>query len=228
MTRKAGSRFSSLRFGIFGSLALLTAYLGCSSDNPAQTTGVGGAGPAVTGAGAGSTCQSGFPDGLCIADGPAAEDCTCEDCAIRAICNDGCINDGTCTADVDDSTEDCTCPDCYNIVDRDGARCSPRTNGCDDDPGCQTRESCLCGDCTSSPDCGECNNDGICTDYKESCACADCASECGSSGPGPGPGPGPGAGGGGNGSGGNGGNPSTGGAGGAPGGAGGTAGGGGN
>lgn len=215
MRDMSGSQFSSLRFGIFGSLALLVVYIGCSSNNPNQAAGVGGSGPAVTGAGAGSTCQNGVADGYCIAEGPAAEDCTCEDCAIRAVCNDGCTDDGNCTREQDGSTEDCTCADCFNKVNG----CAPSDNGCDEEPGCQTNEACTCPDCNNDDYCqSNCVDNGQCVPATEGCSCADCSNHeyCGG-GPGPGPGPGAGGNGGSTSNGGAGGTSSAGGSGGTPG-----------
>ncbi len=191
---KPRSHAASIRFGIFGSLALLTAYIGCSSNNPTQAAGTGGSGAVVTGVGAGSSCQSGVPDGYCIAEGPSAEDCTCEDCEVRAICNDGCNDDGNCAYDQDDpsaSTEDCTCGDCFNKV----RRCASNDDSCDDEPGCQTGEACTCPDCNNDDFCqNNCVNNGQCVRALEGCGCADCANDEFCSG-GAGPGPGAGAGG---------------------------------
>lgn len=179
-------------------MLVLSVYLGCSDNNATTAAGGGGSGPAVTGTGAASTCQNGVADGYCIAEGPAAEECTCEDCAPRARCNDGCSDDGNCGINPNDpsqSTEDCTCSDCFNKVNE----CAPDAFGCDDEPGCQTDEACTCPDCNNDAFCtGNCVNNGVCVAALEACSCADCAGHefCGG---GPGPGPGPGAGGGGSG-----------------------------
>ena len=109
------------------------------------------------------------------------EDCTCEDCATRALCNDGCTDDNNCTADQDNSSEDCTCGDCFNKVYRDGAECAPDPNGCDNEnPACQIGEDCVCPDCTNDPGCQNCINNGNCVQSLESCSCPDCQGNCGS------------------------------------------------
>lgn len=152
----------------FGMVLAAAAYIGCSDDNTNNPAGTNSSVATVTGAGAGSSCQLGAPDGTCIPEGPSAEDCSCPDCTTRDVCTGGCVDDGTCSTE-----EDCSCTDCYLKVNS----CAPNTNGCDDEPLCQPDESCLCPDCAGEAFCQQCTNNGECVDFNEGCACVDCSGD---------------------------------------------------
>ena len=171
--------------------SLFVLYAGCSSGEETETNPATSSSD-VTAVGPGGPCFGNDPDGLCIANGPAEENCECPDCITQAKCSGGCNDDGNC--DIGDGRpEDCSCNDCYFIV----PQCSPGTGDCNfEDQGCQADEPCTCSDCTDTPGCNNCVDNGVCNRVFEGCNCADCASaNCGMSGPGPGPGPGPGGGG---------------------------------
>ena len=171
---------------------LLAAYLGCNNDANTETNASATAGPAVTGAGAGSgACQYNVPDGECN----APETCECLDCPMAAKCTERCNDNGMCefggnVAGNGPTGEDCSCVDCYNKV----PECSTEANDCSNDPDendvpqnlCTATERCTCPDCTDQPACtGSCENNGICNPAFEGCSCSDCANhvDCGGTGP---------------------------------------------
>lgn len=159
-------------------LSIIGLYAGCTSNTETETTAT--TTTTVTGTGAMGPCFNNIPDGQCLPDGEVnAEPCECEDCTATAKCNDGCNDDGIC----DLGSEDCSCGDCFFKV----PECSPDTQGCigDDDGACQADEACTCGDCTDTPGCQSCDDNGVCNNVFEGCSCADCSGQCGSSGPGP-------------------------------------------
>jgi uncharacterized membrane protein YgcG len=168
-------------FAAIAGLAMIAAaiHAGCRSDNEftpdtTVTTVV------VTGAGAGTPCNFGGPDGYCVPSGPAAEGCDCPDCASAALCTGGCNDDGVCRNDPDSGgTEDCSCDDCFYKV----PSCAPNVdpNACDEQPGCGATEACTCPDCTDLPFCRDnCVDNGVCVPAFEGCSCADCAALCSS------------------------------------------------
>ncbi|MBI4703572.1 MAG: WVD2 family protein [Deltaproteobacteria bacterium] len=151
-------------------LALVgAAYLGCSAESLFQPDGDGGVPPVMTGgSGPGSTCHGGVPDGWCVAQGPHAEDCDCEDCRALARCAGGCVDDGVCALGQGD---DCSCADCFFKV----PDCAPSEGSCNVDGQCTVYESCTCSDCREEPSCSQCVDNGVCVPWLESCKCADCA-----------------------------------------------------
>jgi hypothetical protein len=173
MGRGARSSFSSM---FFIGLVAGALYVGCSEDNQA-TTEVTATSTTVTGAGAGSPCNFGGPDGFCVPSGPAAESCECQDCTFAALCTGGCVDDGVCDLG---GAEDCSCEDCFYKVQS----CPPNVNAgnCDDQPGCGATDACTCPDCTNEPFCmNNCVDNGECVPAFEGCSCADCTnvSPCG-------------------------------------------------
>lgn len=115
-------------------------------------------------------CAFGHADGLCLAQGPVRDSCTCSDCADAGACNGVCVDDGQCGDGNDGGTEDCTCIDCFGT-----AACTPAPIGCVDDGVCDPdHDDCVCADCAEDVRCRECHTDGNCAERIEGCACHDC------------------------------------------------------
>ncbi len=98
------------------SISLVCFQQGCGDETqPADPTGSGpqAAANASNGTGYDPVCNNGRADGFCNVRGANPEGCDCRDCLGSAVCQQRCVDDGSCNFNGDDPTsEDCTCADC--------------------------------------------------------------------------------------------------------------------